>query len=565
VIEGRSGDYSSEDEMADRKFALGLDFGTESGRALLVDVATGEEVATEVWEYSHGVLDRSLPDGTSLPPDWALQDPQDYIETLRQTVPAVLGASGVSADSVVGVGIDFTSCTMLPTDAEGTPLCCKDEWRSNPHAWVKLWKHHAAQPEADKINETARRRGEAWLSRYGGKYSSEWFFSKVWQILDEAPEVYEAADRMIEAADWIVWQLTGRETRNLCTAGYKAIYDKRTGFVSDEFLAELDPRLEHVIDEKMMRKVLPLGTRAGNLTPAMAELTGLRAGTPVAVGNVDAHVSVPAAGISDVGKLLMIMGTSICHMVLGRDSKPVEGMCGVVEDGILPGFFGYEAGQSGAGDILAWFVRTWTPGEIQGRSAHEYLEKQAARLKPGETGLVALDWWNGNRSILVDTHLSGLLLGATLDTTLADIYRSLIESIAFGTRMIIENFERYGIRVSELYACGGMPERNKLLMQIFADVTGRSIKLARSSQTPALGSAMFGAVAAGRRGGGYDTIYDAIARMGGVRDVTYNPDPANHAIYNELFLEYAKLHDYFGRGANDVMKRLRGLKARQRG
>ena len=550
--------------MPDRKFALGLDFGTESGRALVVDVQTGEEVGTEVYEYADGVMDRSLPDGASLPPDWALQNPKDYLDTLRYTIPAVLSSSGVNAKQVVGVGVDFTSCTMLPTDREGTPLCLKPEFQQNPHAWVKLWKHHAAQPEADKINDLAERNEEPWLARYGGKYSSEWFFSKVWQILGEAPEIYEAADRLIEGADWIVWQLTGKETRSLPVAGYKAIYDKRAGFVSGEFLATLDERLERVIDEKMMRKVLPIGSRAGAITAAMAELTGLAAGTPVAVGHIDAHAAVPATGISQAGQMLMIMGTSICHMVLGTASRPVEGMCGVVEDGILPGFFGYEAGQSGAGDILAWFVRRWTSGAANGQSAHAHLEARAAELKPGESGLLALDWWNGNRSILVDTDLSGLLLGATLDTTLAEIYRALIESIAFGTRVIIENFERYGIRVNELCACGGMAERNRLLMQIFSDVTGRPIKLSRSSQASALGAAMVGAVAAGRRGGGHDTMFEAIDAMGGVRPGGYEPDPVSHAVYTDLFADYVGLHDYFGRGANDVMKRLRALKARQR-
>jgi len=551
--------------MARRTFSLGVDFGTESGRALLVDVEAGEEIATSVYQYADGVIDRALPGGASLPPDWALQNPADYIAALRETIPAVLKSSGAKSQDVVGLGVDFTSCTMLPTDAVGTPLCTKPEWKSNPHAWVKLWKHHAAQPEADKINAIAQQRGETWPQRYGGKYSSEWFFSKVWQILDEAPEVYAAADRLIEAADWIVWQLTGRETRNLTTAGYKAIYDKRAGFVSNAFLAALDPRLEHVIDEKMLRTVSPLEERAGGLTEEMAKLTGLRPGTPVAVGQVDAHVSVPAADISEPGKMLMIMGTSICHMLLGREQKPVDGMCGVVEDGILPGFYGYEAGQSGAGDILAWFVRTWTPYDLGGRDPHEELEAQARKLRPGESGLVALDWWNGNRSVLVDTHLSGLLIGATLDTTPPEMYRALIESIAFGTRVIIENFERYGIPVTELYACGGMPEKNTLLMQIFADVTGRSIKLARSAQTPALGAAMFGAVAARKAGGGHDSVYRAIRSMAGTRDIVYTPNAQNHAIYGELFREYLQLHDHFGRGGNDVMKRLRALKARQRG
>jgi len=545
--------------MSDRRYVLGLDFGTESGRALLVDVANGTEVGSEVHPYADGVIDRTLPGSQEqLPPDWALQNPADYLDTLQHTIPAVLQASGVTPEQVMGISIDFTACTMLPTDAAGTPLCQKPQWRSNPHAWVKLWKHHAAQPEADRINELARRRGESWPLRYGSKYSSEWFFSKVWQILDEAPEVYAAADRLIEAADWTIWQLTGRETRNLCCAGYKAIWDKSTGFVSNEFLGACDPRLADVVDRKMMRRVSPLGERAGGLTEEMAKLTGLRAGTPVAIANVDAHAAVPAAGIAEPGKMLMIMGTSICHMLLGRESKPVEGMCGVVEDGILPGFFGYEAGQSGAGDILAWFVRTFYPKA--GPRIHRALERGAAQLQPGESGLLALDWWNGNRSVLVDTNLSGMLLGATLDTTPVEIYRALIESIAFGTRAIVENFEHYGIAVNELYACGGMAEKNPLLMQIFADVTGRPIKLARSSQSSALGAAMFGAVAAGA----YPTIYEAIPRMGGIKNRVYRPNEANHAVYTKLFKEYLDLHDYLGRGANDVMKRLRAIRAEKR-
>ena len=551
--------------MSRRKFSLGVDFGTESGRALLVDIQTGEEVATAVYQYADGVIDRTLPDGKPLPPDWALQNPADYIETLRQAVPAVLESSGVKPEDVVGLGIDFTSCTMLPTDAAGTPLCLKSEWKGNPHAWVKLWKHHAAQPEADKINAIAQERGETWPQRYGGKYSSEWFFSKLLQVVDEAPAVYAAMDKFIEAADWIVWQLTGEEKRNTCTAGYKGMWVKGAGFPSQEFFRALHPRMENVIEEKIGNDFYPLGAKAGGLTAEWAKKTGLKEGTPVSIGNVDAHVAVPACTVTEPGSLVMIMGTSICHMLLGREQKPVEGMCGVVEDGILPGFYGYEAGQSGAGDILAWFVRTWVPYDLGGRDPHEELEAEARKLKPGETGLLALDWWNGTRSVLVDTHLSGLMLGATLDTTPPDIYRALIESIAFGTRVIIENFERYGIPVEELCACGGMPEKNTLLMQIFADVTGRSIKLALSAQTSALGAAMFGAVAAGKAGGGYDSIFDAIGRMAGVRDTVYTPHAQNHAIYGELFREYLQLHDHFGRGGNDVMKRLRVLKARQRG
>ncbi len=408
------------------KYAIGIDFGTESGRSVLVSLDDGRELAQAVYEYSNRVIADHLPSGgRRLPPDWALQDPEDYLRTVQRTVAAVLRESGIDAAEVVGVGIDFTACTMLPTTADGTPLCLLPEWRSNPHAWVKLWKHHAAQPEADRINATARRRDETWLKRYGGKISSEWFFSKALQILDEAPEVYAAADRLIEAADWVIWRLTGNETRNLCTAGYKALWSKQDGFPGEEFFAALDPRFAQVVDEKMGRAVRALGESAGGLSSEAAGWTGLRAGTPVAIANVDAHVSVPAVGVTGPGSLVAIMGTSICHMVLGTQLHEVEGMCGVVEGGILPGTYGYEAGQSGVGDIFAWFVDNAVPGAYRdaassrGVGLHSMLEAEAGRLRPGESGLIALDWWNGNRSVLVDVDLSGMLLGATLATRAA--------------------------------------------------------------------------------------------------------------------------------------------------
>ena len=333
--------------MSSKKYAIGVDFGTESGRAVLVEVATGREVATSVYTYENRVIDEFLPvegDPVRLEPEWALQDPQDYLRTFQNTIPAVLKESQIDPVDVIGVGIDFTACTMMPVKKDGTPLCVIPELRRNPHAWVKLWKHHAAQPEADQINATARQMGEAWLDRYGGKISSEWFFAKTLQILHEAPEIYQAADRLLEAADWVVWQLTGVESRNTCTAGYKAIWSKRQGFPDKKYFAALDPRLENVIDEKMTRIITPIGDRAGSLTPQAAGWTGLQPGIAVAIANVDAHVSVPAATVTEAGRMVMIMGTSICHMVLSKEEHIVPGMCGYVEDGILPGFFGYEAG-----------------------------------------------------------------------------------------------------------------------------------------------------------------------------------------------------------------------------
>jgi len=554
--------------VSSHKYAIGIDFGTESARTSLVDLRDGRELATSVYAYPDGVIDERLPGShVRLEPDWALQNPQDYVAAIVATVPKVLAESKVQADDVIGLGIDFTACTMLPTKADGTPLCTLPQYRDNPHAWVKLWKHHAAQPEADQVNQTARERGESWLSRYGGKISSEWFFPKALQILNEAPEIYDAADRLIEAADWTIWQLTGVETRNSCTAGYKAIWSKQYGFPKPEFFAALHPRMRNIVQEKMSERIMPLGARAGGLTPQLAAATGLRAGTAVAVANVDAHVSVPAATVVEPGRMVMIMGTSTCHMVCGAEQAIVPGMCGVVEDGIIPGLFGFEAGQSCVGDHFAWFVENGVPGAYQfeaqqrGLNLHQYLEEKAAALKPGESGLVALDWWNGNRSVLVDVDLTGLLIGATLATKPEEIYRALIEATAYGTRIIIETFEKSGVGIQELVAAGGLPDRNKLLMQIYADVTHREIKLIGTAQAGCLGSAMHGAVAAGGALGGYDNIQVAAAKMARLKDEKYVPNPANREIYDRLYAEYVLLHDYFGRGANDVMKRLKRIKA----
>lgn len=550
------------------KYTIGIDFGTLSGRVVLVRVEDGAEVATAVSEYANGVIDARLPDSQRpLEPDWALQDPDDYIRVLTEAIPAVLAQSGVSPDDVIGIGIDFTACTMLPVKADGTPLCRLPEFRANPHAWVKLWKHHAAQPEADRINEVAAEMGEPWLSRYGGKISSEWFFPKALQILNEAPEVYDAADRLIEAADWIVWQLTGVETRNTCTAGYKAIWSKRDGFPSHAFFRALHPRFERVVDEKMKRELLPIGSRAGSLTPAMAALTGLRPGIAVAAANVDAHVSVPACGVTRPGTLVSIMGTSVCDMLLETREAMVEGMCGYTEDGIVAGYLGYEAGQSCVGDGFAWFVENCVPpryydeARATGRNIHAVLEAHASRLKPGESGLLALDWWNGNRSILVDANLSAVMLGMTLATTAPEMYRAWIEATAFGKRVIVSAFKAKGLTIDEIVACGGLPEKNKLFMQITADVVGMPIKVSASPQTPALGSAMFGAVAAGRAAGGYDSIEEAARHMAHLKDEVFTPNPAYADIYAALYAEYVRLHDAFGRDAGSTIKTLRRIRS----
>jgi len=555
------------EEISMPKYTIGIDFGTQSGRAVLVSLSDGKEIADHVTPYPHGVIDEYLP-GThiKLGHEWALQHPGDYIEVIKNSVPAVIRESGIDPNDVIGIGIDFTSCTMLPVDSSLQPLCFHEDLKDNPHSWVKLWKHHAAQDEANKINAIAERRGEKFLPRYGGKISSEWMIAKIWQILDEAPEIYERTDLFVEATDWVISQLTGKLMRNSCTAGYKSIWHKQEGYPSKEFFKALDPRLENLTETKLRGELYPVGTKAGTLTKEMAESTGLPEGIAVAVGNVDAHVSVPAMGVVEPGKMVMVMGTSICHMVLGTEEKEVEGMCGVVEDGIIPGFYGYEAGQSAVGDIFEWYVEEGVPEYVhkqareRGLSIHQYLEERAAEYRPGETGLLALDWWNGNRSILVNTELSGLLLGLTLQTKPEEIYRALLEATAFGTKMIIDAFNDNGVEVKELYACGGLPQKNRLLMQIYADVTNLPIKIAASKQTPALGAAMFAAVAAGKEAGGFQNIFEAAEKMARIKDEVIRPIPENVKIYQKLYQEYKRLHDYFGRGGNQVMKKLKELR-----
>ncbi|MGN6699548.1 MAG: ribulokinase, partial [Thermomicrobiales bacterium] len=499
-----------------------------------------------------------------------LQDPADYLEVLKRAVPAVLATSGVDPGDVIGLGVSCTSCTMLPVRADGMPLSFLPEWRDQPHAWTKLWKHHAAQPEATRLNDIAAARGEPFLARYGGKISAEWFFPKAWQLLDEAPAVYAAADRLIEAGDWIVWQLTGAEKRSASLAGYKALWSPQAGYPSAAFFAALDPRLAQIVGDKLPRVCFLLGTRAGGLTTQAARWTGLRPGTAVAIASIDAHASVPAATVTAPGALVIIIGTSTCHLLLDTAERAVSGICGSVADGIVPGYVGYEAGQPCVGDSLAWFVARCVPAaytqeaEARGLTIHQWLEAQAARLQPGESGLLALDWWNGSRSVLVDADLSSLLLGATMATKPEEIYRAFIEATAYGTRLIIETFEAQGLAIRQLVATGGLPERNRLLPQIYADVTGRPLCLAATTQGSALGAAIHGAVAAGAAAGGYDSIAEASARMSSLRREVYTPLPRHQQIYDRLYGEYVTLHDYFGRGANDVMHRLKWLRDESR-
>ncbi len=537
-------------------YAIGLDFGTESGRALLLDLATGREAAVSEVRYPSGVIDRALvATGQELPPDWALQDPDDWVSVLETAIPAVLADAGVAGADVVGLGVDFTSCTVLPVTAEGVPLCNLPDWRSHPHAWPKLWKHHAAQPVADRLNMVADERGEAFLARYGGKLSSEWYFPKLIELWLEDRGVYDEAYGFIEATDWIVWWLTGNERRATCTAGYKACWSEREGLPDAAFFEAAYPGFSEPA-EKLGTEFHQLGSPAGTLRAEVAARTGLAESTAIAVGNVDSFVSVPGAGVDRPGTFVMVVGTSICDLVIDREEILMGGITGVVKDGILPGLYGYEAGQAAVGDMLAWFVEAIGGGE----GAYEGLEREAALLGPGQTGLVALDWWNGNRTILADADLSGVIAGLTLHTGQAEIYRALLEAIAFGNRRIMDNFEEYGMKLDEIVACGGIAEKSPLTMQLLADTSGRPVRVPASTQIPARGAALFGAVA----GGAFDDIEAAIAATRPPIARSYAPDAEAGAVYERVYAIFRELHDMLGQSHANMLHDLKRVRIERR-
>ncbi|MFD0375623.1 ribulokinase [Streptomyces sp. NPDC127112] len=540
------------------RYTVGVDFGTLSGRAVVVRVRDGQELAAAVHTYRHGVIDRYLPQGGArLPPDWALQHPEDWRDVLRRAVPAALAAAGIDPAAVIGIATDFTACTVLPTLADGTPLA-ETELSGRPHAWPKLWKHHSAQPYADRINELAHARGEKWISRYGGRISAEWQFAKALQLLEEDPLVYGTCARWIEAADWIVWQLTGTESRNACTAGYKGIHQDGA-YPSEEYLAALNPRFADFARTRLELPLSALGSRVGSLTTEAAAWTGLRPGIAVAAGNVDAHVTAAAARAVEDGQLLAIMGTSTCHVVNAPVLADVPGICGVVSGGVIEGAYGYEAGQSAVGDIFAWVLDQGLPPDYLAEAAerdedlHTLLSRKAAAQPVGGHGLVALDWLGGNRSVLVDHRLSGVIAGLTLATRPEDVYRALLEATAFGTRVIVEALEAGGVAVREFIVAGGLA-RNELLMQIYSDVLRRPVSLTASDQAPALGSAIHAAVAAGA----YGDVRTACAAMGRRLPAVYTPDTSRADAYDALYAEYRLLHDRFA--ADGQLHRLRRIR-----
>ena len=542
-----------------RRYSIGVDFGSLSGRAVLVDISNGTIIASSVWEYEHGVMEHALPSGKPLPPEWSLHHPSDYLDVLDHAIPEVLRISGVRAAEVAAVGVDCTASTVLPVKKDGTPLCFLPEFADEPHAYIHLWKHHAAQSQADRMTRKAMERGETWLAAYGEKVSCEGALPKLWQVLEEAPRVYEAAAYWMEATDWLVWQLCGKPMMSSCCAGYKYLYCG--SYPSEEYFSSLDKRLTHVIRDKCSLPIAPIFGKAGTLTEDMSRRLGLSPDTAVAVGMIDAHACVPSAGITGPGEMVMILGTSACLMTCGEAYHSVPG-CYAVKDGILPGLWGYEGGQNSVGDLFAWMMKNCVPTHVQqaareqGVSLHDYLSELAGRKRPGESGLLALEWFNGNRSILMDSELTGMILGLTLQTKPEDIYRALAEAAAYGARMIIQSFRAQGVGIEKILVTGGISQKNSMMMQIYADILNMPICVLPSSHGSALGSAIAGAVAAGC----YDTVQEAIKHMAVKTDKTYHPLPENVIIYERMYELYAQLYRLYGQMEHSVMKELLALK-----
>lgn len=556
------------------KYSLGMDFGTLSCRAVLADVQDGSVIASAAAEYAHGVLTERLPTGTALPDGWALQHPQDYLNAMVSAVQKAVSDSGIHPESIIGIGVDFTASTALPVTSDGTPLCMLPQFAANPHAYVKLWKHHGAARQVEQLNAIVAKHPLERLQYYGGSFGPESSLPRQLALLKEAPEIYHAMAQWVEAGDWIVWQLTGSLSRSISGAGIKEMFDVTTGTYPDKsFLRLADERLENLYEEKHCSLLLPLGARAGGLIPEMADQLGLRAGTAVAAANMDGHVSAPVIGMERPNAVMAVIGTSCGWFTLSNEEKPraIPGLLGAVKHSMWPDMVCYEAGQSCVGDMYQWFADHCVPTEYRQQAQYEhisiqsYLTQLAQRLTPGSSGLLALDWFNGCRSPFADSNLSGMVLGLTLRTRPEEIYRALLEAAAYGGRMIVENYRAHGMSLSSVIATGGISRKNPLAMQIYADVLNMPVFIAASDNGPAHGAALYGAVAAGSAQGGYDTVRQAAESMRQPFAGRYTPDPQSVSVYEELYQEYKQLAKWFAQGGSNVMQRLGTIRRIQRG
>ncbi len=549
------------------KYTLGIDYGTLSARTVLMNCEDGSVAASATKAYPHAVMDRELPDGTPLPAAWALEDAEDYILALKETVRKVMKDSGVPKEDVIGLSIDFTSCTVVAADDQKSALSSLEEFRNRPHAYTKLWKHHGAQAQADEINDLLTRKGLIDEPRYGGAISPELLLPKVLQVLREDPEIYQTAYVFLEAGDWLTWNLTGELRRSGNMAAYKAMWTPEEGYIPKEILLELDPGLENLIEEKLRGEICPAGGCIGHLTKEWADQLGLLPSIAVGASIIDSHAGMPGSGICQKGQMMLVLGTSSVELLLSDQPYASNGVVGAVRGAIMPGYYSLEAGIAAIGDMYGWFADGFVPvdyakeTEAKGQNIHQLLSEKADALKPGASGLLALDWWNGNKTPYVNGDLSGVLVGLTLQTKPEEIYRALIEATAFGTRMIMEEFMKSGAKVDEVIVSGGIPEKNPLVLRIFTDVLNRPVKVSASDQTAALGSAMYAAAAAGKETGGYDSVADAARALAKLKDEVYLPDAEHAKTYDRLFGLYRELAACFDPKKMRVLTELREMRS----
>lgn len=544
-----------------KKYVIGVDYGTLSARAIVVERATGRTLGECTFVYPHGVMDQTLPDGTPLNGfDWALAHPADYLEALRTIIPGAVRNADISSKEVGALAIAATACTLLPVDAALAPLCTRPEFANHPHAYLKLWKHHRAQAYADRMTEIAQAMDPSILDCYGGRISSEWAIPKSMEIYYEDPAVYSAADRFMQVSDWLTACLTGNaELQNGSIAQYKAMWSRRNGRPSEAYFTRISKEIPEIIHSKLRGQMLMAGECAGNLCRSAAEALGLSEETVVAMAHTDAHSGALGVGACDDGDYVFIIGTSSCGHLITKQTAFVPGVTGALSDGLLPGFTCYSAGQACVGDMLDWFITRAIPenytafAQKHGKNLHQTLEEMAAAQAPGECGLVALDWFNGNRSTLTNANLSGLLLGLTMETKPEDIYRALLDSISFGHREIVDNFLKHGLEIRRIILCGGIAHKNRLLLQIMADVLNRPLDVSSEPQATALGAAICAAAAMEKI-----PLADAIRRMRcGVRETIF-PNPENAMRYEDIYGIYHQLYNFFGRERPDLMASLRG-------
>lgn len=539
------------------KYTIGIDFGTLSVRALLLNLENGEEVACSEYVYPHAINNIDF-NGRKLPDSFALQHPDDYVDGLKSVIDGVMKKLGVGANDVKGLGIDFTSCTVIAVDENNMPMCSHAEFKFEPHAFVKLWKHHGAQKQADKMTEVAKRLNEDWLNKYGGKVSSEWFFPKVLETFENAPDLFNKTAKFLEAGEWIVQLITGTNVLSSCMQGFKSNWNETKGYPSKEFFSEINPEFAHVIYDKIKGDIKHVEKCAGKINECGAQITGLKQGTAVSVAVIDAHSAAPSTGVVESGKLLLILGTSACHIALSSKGAEIEGICGVAKDSVVEGLYAYEAGQTCFGDVFDWFKNNCLPSDYisnakeKGVGIFDYLNTLSQSLEVGQNGLLALDWWNGNRTPYADFDVKGLILGLDLNTKPEHIYRALLESNAFGTRRIIEIYNQAGLEIKEIIAGGGIAVKNPHVMQILADVLGMEIKVVDSKQAGAKGSCIYAAVACGE----FVNLKSASAVLADKCNVCYKPNNENKKAYDKLYNEYLVLSEYFAK-ANSVMKTIR--------